>query len=63
MKEYKKLYDTHVDRKGTVSLGRSGKWHKARPESYRSIWFRIESAWHVLIGKADALYWRIDTDN
>lgn len=30
----------------------------ARPEPHRSIFYRLQQAWHVLTYKADAVYWR-----
>lgn len=36
-----------------------GKWLPARPLRDSSIWLRIQGAWMVLTGKADAVYWSV----
>lgn len=61
--DYTKLYDTDVSNSSTSQKGKSGNWHTARPSRYKSIFVKIRNAWNVLIGRADALYWRIDDDN
>ncbi len=42
--------------------GRSGRWHLARPEPYRSLFARLRMSWDVLRYRADALYWETDWD-
>lgn len=61
-KNYTRLYDTDVSNSSTSAKGKSGNWHGARPLRYKSIFVNIRNAWHVFIGRADALYWRIDDD-
>ncbi len=62
-KDYTKLYDSSLAIAGQCQAqGKSGNWHNARPESYKSIFCKVRDSWNVLIGKADALYWTIDED-
>ena len=63
-KDFTKLYDSSLVIRGQYQAqGKSGNWHNARPEPYRNIFYRIRDSWNVLFGKADALYWMIDSDN
>uniref|UniRef100_A0A6H2A0A8 Uncharacterized protein n=1 Tax=viral metagenome TaxID=1070528 RepID=A0A6H2A0A8_9ZZZZ len=43
-----------------TAQGKNGRWYVARPERYKSIKATLIRLWHVLTGKADVLYWRID---
>lgn len=43
--------------KGWAAVEIGGEWVPARPLGYPSIWRRIQLAWMVFTGKADALIW------
>lgn len=43
--------------KGEITKNIGGDWVPARPEGYPSILVRIQAAWLVFTGRADALIW------
>ena len=45
-----------------TTADKNGRWIPARPERYRSLKATLIRLWHILTGKADVLYWRIDED-
>lgn len=58
MKKAPSLWSLHMLlRHNFATTEIDGKWIPARPLGFYSIWYRLELAWGVFIGRYDALEW------
>ena len=55
------IKDTYFGNSPVLAQMKDGRWCNSRPIPYDSLFNRVRHAWNVLIGRADALYWTIDT--
>lgn len=66
MKKYPSVYNLktflHTVNSGASVEIKKGYWAPARPVGYISFWHRIQCAWQVFIGKADAVIWPQDEE-